>query len=366
MSGRSGGGRGEAPSISGLERLVAALAPAERRLFRRIFSVETVTGRLRVPAPMRPWVEQRFGSVAAVEEQRIVRVTDVVTLEGALFSPLRSLRTKDPAPGGGQPEARPDPLAQPEESTTEDPFGRVRGRYCTTASNVARYEGLHALVVFNEPDALRFDERRLADYVQTALEWFRRAHDYNPEARYPFLMWNCGQRAGASLQHGHAQVMLARSACYPRIERLRRAALDYRRRYRRDYFADLFHAHEAVGCGFAREGARVMAHLAPVKNHEVIVLAPSPDATFVSALYRALACLRDRFQVGAFNLAVYLPPLAPAPEDWSGFPVFARAVDRGRAGEAASDIGSMELYAAAIVDRDPFILASHLREAMAT
>ena len=345
--------------------MVAALAPADRRLFRRIFRVDTAAGRLRVPAPMRAWVEQHFGSVGAAEEQRVVRVTNLVTMEGALFNPLRSLRPADPAPGAGQAEPPSDSLAKPEEWTTEDRFGRVRGRYCVTASNVAKYEGLHALVVFDEPDPLRFDEARLADYFQTALRWLERAHEYDPEARYPFFMWNCGQRAGASLLHGHAQVMLARGAHYPRIERLRRAALAYRRRYRRDYFADLFRAHEAIGCGFAREGVRVMAHLAPMKNHEVIVLALSPDAMFVAGLYRALACLRDRLGAGAFNLAVCLPPLGPRAEDWSGFPVLARAVDRGRAGEAVSDIGSMELYAAAVIDRDPFVLASHLREAMA-
>src|SRR3712207_8630657 len=41
------------------------------------------------------WIERSFGSVEAVLEQRIVRVTNRVTLQGTLFNGLRSSRPLD-------------------------------------------------------------------------------------------------------------------------------------------------------------------------------------------------------------------------------------------------------------------------------
>ena len=142
--------------IGTLDSAVASLAGDDREAFGRIFDVSVAGGRLNPPEAMKPWIVQRFGSVDRVIEQRIVRVTNVVTMEEALFNPLRSGRpmSGEPAPvsrGPGQ-----DLLEDPLTNTPEDTFGRVEGTYCITASNVAKYEGFHALVVFDEPDPLQF------------------------------------------------------------------------------------------------------------------------------------------------------------------------------------------------------------------
>ena len=73
----------------------------------------------------------------------------------------------------------------------------------------------------------------------------------------------------------------------------------------------------------------------------------------------------DRFvhQMGvtSFNLVIYMPPLAAADEDWSGFPHIVRIVDRGEATNKTADVGAMELYASSVVSSDPFRLAAALR-----
>ena len=63
----------------------------------------------------------------------------------------------------------------------------------------------------------------------------------------------------------------------------------------------------------------------------------------------------------AFNVAFFMPPLAPAEEDWSDFPTVVRIVDRGDPANRTSDIGAMELYAAPVVASDPFRVAQTLR-----
>ncbi|CAA9437713.1 MAG: Polyribonucleotide nucleotidyltransferase (polynucleotide phosphorylase), partial [uncultured Rubrobacteraceae bacterium] len=59
------------------------------------------------------------------------------------------------------------------------------------------------------------------------------------------------------------------------------------------------------------------------------------------------------------------PPLAPADEDWTGFPAVVRIVDRGDPANRTSDIGAMELYAAPVVASDPFRIAEALRSTTA-
>ncbi len=107
-----------------------------------------------------------------------------------------------------------------------------------------------------------------------------------------------------------------------------------------------------------------MANLAPVKEHEVILMADEMSDAFKDRIYDVLACFRDQLSVQSFNLVLYRPPLAPTQESWDGFPFMARIVDRGNPSTRTNDIGAMELYAASVVSSDPLKLARTLQEAL--
>ena len=363
----------QANSIVDLPHIVERLPASERALFQRIFRVDVAEGSLVPPDSMRPWIERYFGSVEATLDQTVVRVTNLVTGRGALFNPLRSQRphwgNNDAASAAADLEkefgpAADDPLADPYSGTPEDPFGRVEGRFCVTAANIAKFDGLHALVVFKERNPLRFTREMLHDYIDTAFRWAEAAHRSDPSAKYFLFMWNCLWRAGASLVHGHAQALLGRGTHYPAVEQLRRLALSYRAQHGGSYFDDLYQAHAAVGCGFERGGVKLLASLTPVKENEVLLLAPQVGPPLQDALYDLLACFRDRLGVSSFNLALHMPPLAPVEEDWSGFPVIAYLVDRGDPASRTSDIGAMELYGASVIAADPLRLARRLRDTL--
>jgi hypothetical protein len=156
---------GSAPErrITDLDALVEGLPTEEREIANRLFDVRATTGRLEVPEEMQGWVEKNFGSIDAVREQRIVRVTNRMTLDGTLFNELRASRPFDAAAENGPEVARReieethgDPFCAPEKGTPADVFGRVRGAHSTTASNVAKYDGFHGLVVFDDHDPSRF------------------------------------------------------------------------------------------------------------------------------------------------------------------------------------------------------------------
>jgi hypothetical protein len=160
--------------ISHLDALVAALPDEERARFDRIYHLSVTTGQVVPPEAMHPWIGEHFGSVEAVLQQRIVRVTNRVTLEGALFNELRSRRPLEAPPGSDTDVGAAlrgslgGPFCHPLQGTPADTFGRVRGQHAVTATNIAKYDGWHAVVVFDEHHPLRFTAEQVADYVDTA------------------------------------------------------------------------------------------------------------------------------------------------------------------------------------------------------
>ncbi len=175
-------------------------------------------------------------------------------------------------------------------------------------------------------------------------------------------MWNCLWKSGASIVHGHLQVTMSRDMHYGRVEHLRRAALTYEHTYGSDYFEDLFAAHLCLGLAMMSDGTKVLAYLTPIKEKEVLLIADTLDRSFKKTVYEVTRCLVDTLGAASFNMAVYMPPMSSTDEDWGGFPVVARIVDRGDPSIRTSDIGAMELYASSVVSSDPFKLARSLRE----
>lgn len=355
-----------ARTILDLENLVAALPPEDRAIFGRIFHVSTTFGEVVPPESMYDWIAKYFGSVDAVRRQKIVKVNNRVTLEGALYNELRSRRPIEVPRGETDIEAtiesnRGDPFCRPLEGTPEDSFGRIRGTYSITASNIAKYDGFHGVIVFDEHHPLRFTREAIADYLRTGRRWAEAAHAADPEAVYYFFMWNCLWKSGASILHGHAQTTLSRGMPYARVEALRQAALRYAAAYGQDYFADLVRVHRALGLARAFGQAEAIAYLTPIKEKEFLLVAPGEGEDFVDALFAVLEAYVRRLGVRSFNLALYLHPLEEVAEDWSALPgVVARIVDRGDPNSRTSDIGAMELYAASVISSDPFRIVEAL------
>ncbi len=342
--------------ITDLPALIAQLPARQRERFERVFDVQVETGHCIVPDAMREWVTQRFGSISDVETQHLVRVTNQVTWEGAVFNPLRARRPLHSRPATPPSAANePNLFAQPLTMTTVDVFGRVVGAHCVTSSNLARWDGQCAVLIFQEPNPLAFTADHMRDYFRTALAWATRAHEADPDAHYFIWMWNGGPAGGASIPHAHAQLGLARRQHYARVEGLRRAALSYRRHYGADYFQDLLAAHADVGLSFEMEGLPGFVSLTPSRGKDTWIVGRAFDDQLAGAFAGALRALIERADLRAFDAAVLMPPLFGLhTEDWEGFPFIARIVDRGRPDALSSDIGALDLFAQNVIMHDPF------------
>jgi hypothetical protein len=349
------------PSITEIAELVSGLPIDTQNIFKRIFSLDIVKGHLNLPKSMVQWAQNQFGDLTNVTTQNIVKITNLVSGESSIYNPLRALRPHQFSIGRPlECIGETDMFARPLECTPEDLFGRVEGKHCITGANIAKCDQYHCIVVFKNADPLDFGCSEVADYIETGWRWAQRAHNFDPLARYCLFLWNCTNRAGASIRHGHAQVVLARGSHYARVEQLRRATLEYRQKYGSSYFDDIFKVHQALGLGWQFGDIRTLAYLAAVKQNEVMIISPGLSGSLAGEIYRVLACFRDRLHVKSFNSGIVFPPL-DVEAGWEAFPVIARMVDRGDTTNTSSDFSAMEFYGANVVQSDPWETAKALQ-----
>ena len=348
-------------SILDLPERIARLDGAARERVDRLLEAVLIEGGTVPPASLEPWLRDTFGSADAVRRQRLVRVTNVATLESTVFATLRSRR---PVDGGERPDdlaaeiaaTEGDPFCDPEHQTPADTFGRVRGRRMITGANAALADAHHAVLVFDHHDPLDLDAGLVQDLFDTGRAWAERARADDPAADRYLLIWNCLWRAGGSIIHGHAQALLGRDRNHAALDRFLRDANGYRAAHGADLVADLVAVHRDLGLG--RElagGVTVLAHVTPVKERELLVAGrpdmDERDPAFARAVWTAISALRDRLGVRSFNLALWRSPLAAAADST---PPLVRIVDRGDPMSRPSDIGAMELYGTPIVGNDPY------------
>ncbi len=339
--------------IAELDKMVEQLSRDSRGLFNRLYSFEISTGSLEIPEEMENWVKKRFGSVERVENQRIVSIKNKFTGEHSLFNKLRTDRpveAKSVIELNELKEKEKCLFCNPERQTPADVFGRIKGKYCITASNIAKYDSFHSLIIFNEHNPLEIKKEWIEDYLKTAELWFEEVSksDVEKELR-KFFMWNCLWRSGASIIHGHIQLTAVEER-YGKLEVLEKAAADYKREFNSSYIEDLYKVHKSLGLASENKGDRILFYLTPVKEKEIFVISKARKSDdMADTIYKLLRSYLN-MGVQSFNLAIFQL------EDYH----IVKLVDRGSLGNRNSDIGAMELYAASVISSDPFKLAQVL------
>ncbi|MGC9444020.1 MAG: hypothetical protein ACP5E9_03685 [Candidatus Methanospirareceae archaeon] len=337
--------------ITNLEELVAALPHDAQALFNRFYRLQLAMGTLKIPAAMVPWLNARFGAVDRVEAQRIVSIQNRFTGEHSLFNQLRTERPIDarsPVHLTELEEKEHCLFCQPETSTPADAFGRITGNYCVTASNIAKYDALHSLVIFKEHNPLLIKKAWLADYLSTAERWFETVVRYHGgPALHKFFLWNSLWRSGASIIHGHMQ-LTATSERYGRLAALEEAITSYNRSFNGDYLTDLIMVHEQLGLARQESREAILCYLTPVKEKEIVIVSTAARSEEMADTLYAVLQRYLELGVQSFNLAIF---------QMDGRYIV-RLVDRGPLADRNSDIGAMELYAASVIAADPFLLAN--------
>jgi len=335
--------------ITELDKNVEHLSLDAKELFNRIYTFEISIGTLGIPVEMETWVKKMFGSVGRVENQRIVSIKNKFTGDHSLFNQLRTdrpIEAKSAFVLEELKEKRSCLFCMPEKQTPADVFGRVKGKYCITAGNIAKYDSFHSLVIFKEHNPMELNEAWIEDYLRTGERWFEEVFKVEKKELQKFFLWNCLWRSGASIIHGHIQLTASRMR-YGKLEVLEKVAADYKREFNSDYIDDLYRVHKSLGLAKENEGEKILFFVTPIKEKEIFVISRARRSDeMADTIYKLL---RGYLGMGvqSFNLAIFQL------EDYH----IARLVDRGPLDAKTSDIGAMELYAASVVSSDPFKLA---------
>ncbi len=365
--------------ITRLEQIVSELTLNERELFDRIFRFSVSTGPLYVPDSFREIARKYFRreneTLEEMEErisaQTIVKIFNKCTLEGALFNELRTCK-----PGASleniedikrkvfvyideEKQKKGCDFCSPYKNTPRD-IPRISKNGHTIAANVAKYDAYHGLVIFNEQNhnPFMFTQEDISDCLDLGYEWFMEMHNKNSRLIYPFLMWNCMPKAGASLIHAHMQLLITDDMPYAGTERLKVASKKYKKKYSSNYFRDLFSVHKSISLGFeTEENNKIVVYLTPVKDKETLIFSDNLDG-LKKSVYKVLRCFIDRLGVFAFNLGIQMPSINRNGNDcWEGFPYIARVVDRGNPFSTGNDWGGMEIFENSVIGSDPFKVA---------
>ena len=349
--------------------------PETYTILNRIYNYYTDKGTIIIPQTFKEKALSYMGdktlppdeALQKIETQQILKITNKWTGEGAVFNSLRAQRP------GVKVEGRSSELQKlieetkincdfcsPKEYTPEDQFGRVKGKHCITATNLAKYDAWSSLLIFKKHNPLDFNLEELSDYLETAFSWFNRVHDYDENYKYPFLIWNCLYKAGASQVHGHAQILMTKKFPYAKIENIYYAAEEYEKTFGEDYFKDLYEIHLAFGLAGFQEDVQYLLSLTPLKEKEILIISldsPDKSAEAKEILFKILRCYIDVLGVENFNLAVYCPV-----KNQSHLPYLIKIVDRGPLLSKTVDMGGMELYGSSIASNDPYRIMNSLNK----
>jgi hypothetical protein len=372
-------------SVMDFEKRVESLCETDETAYsilKRIYRFDSGIGAQVIPDSFKTKIVDYFGwrddagkiiesadeVVARIEHQKIIKITNKWTGESTLFNSLRADR---PGIRGTDLEKEKNQISklitesekgcdfcQPDKYTPEDVFGRILGEHSTTAANLAKYDVWSSLVIFRDHDPLKFTLEEFSDYLNTSFAWFEAVNNHSPQFKFPFFVWNCLPRAGASQIHGHCQILMSKEP-YAKVETLMKTYHKYKMETGNDYFQDLYLVHSSLGLSGTHGDTCFFASITPIKEKEVIIVSsenPSKDIKAKETIFNVLRCFIDILGVFSFNLSISSPPLDKEGE----FPYIIRIVDRGSLLKSTADMGGMELYGSSVVADDPYKIISIL------
>lgn len=317
-------------------------------------------------------IESEENVLSRIKQQKIIKIRNKWTGEEALFNSLRADRPgirknyqdkeinylKELISGS----IKGCDFCNPIQHTPKDSFGRILGEHSITAANIAKYDVWSSLVIFDNHNPLEFNLEEFRDYLKTSFSWFKQVHQDHQFYKYPFFVWNCLPRAGASQVHGHCQILMGDEP-YSRVKNLVNAAMNYSRETGSLYFQDMYKVHQILGLSGKQGKVRFFCNLTPVKEKEVMIIShqnPFLNKTVNETIFKIVRCFIEDLEVYSFNLSIS----CPAMDNKEEFPYIIRMVDRGSLLKNTADIGGMELYGSVVVADDPYKVIESLNESL--
>lgn len=377
----------ETATIFDLPDLVEQLPPDRKEVFGRFYRLQMTS------APMVYASEDAKKHVAGlfktseenVSERRVLRITNFALKETSLWSLTRAGRPIRATQDGDQMKAIHDAspthdcdMCHSKERAPHEPYDEPESELTATCANAGPYESQHEMAVPKDVHRpLDLTIVHWKDMFRTGNQSLLEAYRHHPQAKFPGAVMNGYPRAGSSVLHPHYQTFLAEGEPYEKVDQLRESLVNYRDKHSYPLLDEMVYGLEELGLVHRIGSARIIFNLSPTKEKEVLIYTKTvddrgnhlveydfmPNDDFAEAVGSIHEFYRDELGATSFNIAVYMPPLAPDYErSWIDFTAFGRVLERGSEKSRVADFGGMEIYFASVVSSDPLVLSRSFRD----
>jgi galactose-1-phosphate uridylyltransferase len=216
-----------------------------------------------------------------------------------------------------------------------------------------------------------FTRGHISDTIHASLDFFRRVHKVDPEARYPAFNWNYLPSSGASIIHPHVQLIADKRPTYLTSLFLERSA-GYFKEHGRNYWEWLVEEEERLGERFIKRTGNItwLASFVPLGNTEVQAVFEGISNLFelsdedIGDLAGGLKNVLSAYHAmgkNSFNMSTYSAPVDEGREDYS---LNMRIISRpDPLGYYTTDTGYMEtLHHERVVESMPEVVAAMVKD----
>ena len=259
--------RGQSPeSIEDLKKFVMLLKISEMPICQQMYELFTELYRIRVKyttvvisdsfmLKVKKWVNNDKKLIRGTQNQSVIFIDNLYTLESVVFNPVRSNRP-GVASNGAEKYIKDIvhdtglncDFCNYANSTACDTFGYMKSEHSVVISNTFKIDKYHGMVLFKKHNPVQIEELQYIDSMALALRWFNKTHSLSPDHRYRYMYMDILPKASASQIHPHVHLTLGDGGYYSKWNKLHRSALLYSHEHQNtNYWTNVLEVHNALG-----------------------------------------------------------------------------------------------------------------------
>ena len=332
-----------------------------RKVIDQLYEFEVGSRPLNLTSRFREKIKEWFGTLDRADEFQTQVVTTVYNKWTRISSSRNSFRNRKPR---NENASSTSTLFETIDASARNcdfcqmrvasDFISLSNDYATVAGNAFKLQDYNALFIFKQHNPLKLTFQDYDGLFKLANEWFSSVEESSSEGHdHPIIAWDSLPSSGGSQIHAHMHGFLGRKHKLGRF----RAIEDARQLYflihpESDLTQDFINVHVALGLAVRVGQNSIISPLDAVCNHELIVVGPQIDQSFVELVYAVHRTMINELKIFSWSAAITWPNDG----DLAKFVIGARSDNYA--------VTSMELYLFSSLTSNPYETISAVKRTL--